>query len=96
MKKELTDKDRDLIDNCTSYIKEKTKEDKLELKTGNLTRDEAKQLFDETAGLMRAIMDLKDIEEDTARIKRKEFHEVFSREKVAEARRWLQLSKGIV
>lgn len=90
MKKKLTDEDRQRIDNYISYLQKKAKEDELELKTERLTRDEAKRLFDEAAGLMRTVMDLKDIEEGTAKAKAKEFHEIFSRERVAEARRWLQ------
>ncbi|MDW7731942.1 MAG: DUF5788 family protein [Methanolobus sp.] len=94
MKKKLTDENRQQIDDYISYLQEKAKEDELELKTEKLTRDEAKRLFDEAAGLMRTIMDLKDIEEGTAKAKAQEFHDIFSRERVAEARRWLQFLKS--
>lgn len=93
MKKKLTDEDRKQIDNYISYLRKKAKEDESELETERLTRDEAKRLFDEAAGLMRTVMDLKDIEEGTAKAKAKEFHEIFSRERVAEARRWLHFLK---
>lgn len=92
-KKEITDEDRKHIDSYISFLKEKEKEDELELKTEKLTRKEAKQLFNELAGLMRTIMDLKEIEEGIAKEKEKEFHEIFSRERVAEARRWLEFLK---
>jgi hypothetical protein len=38
-------------------------------------------------------MDLKEIKDGTTKKKEKEFHEAFSRERVAEARRWLQFLK---
>lgn len=93
MKKELKDEDRKQIDDYISYLRDKANEDKLELKTERLTREEAKRLFDEAAGLMRTIMDLRDIEEGKAKEKRREFHEVFSHQRVAEARRWLRFLK---
>ncbi|WP_292467021.1 DUF5788 family protein [Methanolobus sp.] len=76
-----------------SYIREKEKEDELELSTKKLTRKEAKDLFNETAGLLRAIMDLREIEDGTAKEKEQEFRDTFSRERTAEARRWLQFLK---
>jgi len=93
-KGELDDEDRGLINKCILYINEKAKEDELELATGELTREEADKLFDETAGLMRTVMDLKEIKEGTSKEKEKEFRETFSHERVAEARRWLNFLKG--
>ncbi len=81
------------IDMYISYLRDKEKGDELELATKKLSHKEAKTLFDETAGLLRAIMDLKDIEDGTTKEKEKEFHDTFSRERVAEARRWLQFLK---
>ncbi|MBN2111025.1 MAG: methyl-accepting chemotaxis protein [Methanosarcinaceae archaeon] len=92
-KKKITTADRKQIDKYISFLKEKAKEDELELRTEKLTGDEAKRLFDELSGLMRTIMDLKEIEEGTAKEKEKEFHEIFSRERVAEVRRWLEFLK---
>jgi hypothetical protein len=90
---EISDENTKQIDKYISFLKEKEKEDELELTTKKLTREEAKILFNETAGLLRAIMDLRGIEDGTGKEKEREFHQVFSRERVAEARRWLQLLK---
>jgi hypothetical protein len=92
-KEKLDNEDRKFIDKCILYIKEKAKEDELELATGQITQEEAKKLFDETAGLLRTVMDLRDIEEGVAREKEKEFLEIFTRERVAEARRWMNFLK---
>ncbi|MEZ5334721.1 MAG: DUF5788 family protein [Methanolobus sp.] len=92
-KSKLTDEDIRHIDTYISYLQEKEAEDELELKTEKLTKKEAKALFNETAGLLRAIMDLKEIEDGTAKEKEQKFHETFSRERVEEARKWLSFLK---
>ncbi|WP_340819324.1 DUF5788 family protein [Methanolobus sp. WCC4] len=89
-KDELSDEDIRHIDMYLSHLRDKEREDELMLKTGELTRKEAKSLFNETAGLLRAIMDLREIEDGTAKEMEKDFKEHFSQERVAEARRWLQ------
>jgi hypothetical protein len=89
-KNNLTDEDRKHIDKYISYLREKEQEDETKLKTEKLTKKEAKALFNETSGILRAIMDLREIEDGTVREKEKEFHDLFSRERVAEARRWLR------
>ncbi|WMW22021.1 DUF5788 family protein [Methanolobus mangrovi] len=89
----LSDDDVRHIDTYISYIREKEKEDELKLATSKLTRKDAKALFNETAGLLRAIMDLREIEDGTAKEKEQEFRDTFSRERVDEARRWLQFLK---
>lgn len=92
-KEKLEDDDRKLINKCILYIDEKAKEDELELATGQLTREEAERLFDETSGLLRTLMNLRDIEEGKSKERKKKFHETHSRERVAEARRWLNFLK---
>ncbi|WP_342306153.1 DUF5788 family protein [Methanolobus sp. ZRKC5] len=89
----LSTEDTKHIDMYISYLREKEKEDELELATKKLSHKEAKTLFDETAGLLRAIMDLRGIEDGTTKEKEKEFHDIFSRERVVEARKWLQFLK---
>lgn len=89
-KDKLSDEDIEHIDHYISYLREKEKEDETELKTEKLTRKEARDLFNETAGLLRAIMDLREIEDGTAKEKEQEFHNIFSQERIAEARRWLR------
>lgn len=92
-KDELSDEDIGHIDMYVSHLRVKEREDELKLKTGDLTRKEAKSLFNETAGLLRAIMDLREIEDGTAKELEKKFEERFSQERAAEARRWLQFLK---
>lgn len=92
-KEKLEDDDRKLINKCILYIDEKAKEDELELATGQLTREEAERLFDETTGLLRTLMNLRDIEEGKSKERKKKFHETYSRERMAEARRWLNFLK---
>ena len=89
----LSDDDIKHIDTYISYIREKEKEDELKLATNKLTRKEAKALFNETAGLLRAIMDLREIEDGTAKEKEQEFRDTFSRERIDEAHRLLQFLK---
>ena len=88
-KDDLADEDRKHIDEYLVYLREKEQEDETKLKTEKLTKEEAKALFNETGGILRAIMDLREIEDGTVRDKEKEFHDIFSKERVAEARRWL-------
>nr|WP_321496593.1 DUF5788 family protein [uncultured Methanolobus sp.] len=88
-KDDLADEDRKHIDEYLVYLREKEQEDETKLKTGKLTKEEAKALFNETGGILRAIMDLREIEDGTFREKEKEFHDIFSKERVSEARRWL-------
>lgn len=89
-KNNITDEDRKHIDEYIRYLREKEQEDETKLKTESLTKEEAKALFNETGGILRAIMDLREIEEGTIRKKEKEYHDIFSKERVAEARRWLK------
>ncbi|WP_321429370.1 DUF5788 family protein [uncultured Methanolobus sp.] len=89
-KDKLTDEDIVHIDKYITFLREKEQEDETKLKTEKLTKDEAKALFNETGGILRAIMDLRDIEEGTVKEKEKEFHDIFSKERVAEARKWLR------
>jgi hypothetical protein len=89
-KDKLTDEDIGHIDKYIAFLREKEQEDETKLKTEKLTKDEAKALFNETGGILRAIMDLRDIEEGTVKEKEKEFHDIFSKERVAEARKWLR------
>ena len=56
-----------------------------------LTRDQAEQLYDEAAGLVRAIMDLRDLEE--GKIKMADFDEIALRDKLEDARRWVKYVK---
>lgn len=78
-KETLSDDEKKQIEKCIDVLNEKERVDELELETKEMTREEAKTLSDETAGLLRAIMDLREIEEGISKKKEKEFHEMFQR-----------------
>lgn len=92
-RKNISDDDRKQIEKYIAVLKEKEMADELELQTKEMTREESKKLFNETAGLMRAIMDLREIEEGTSKEKEKEFHDMFSTQRTEEIRRWLNFLK---
>jgi hypothetical protein len=55
------------IDHFLSLLKEKEREYERALERDDISYEEARNLFSETAGIMRAIMDLTQIEEETQR-----------------------------
>ncbi len=55
------------IDHFLSLLKEKECEYERALERDDISYEEARNLFNETAGIMRAIMDLTQIEEETQR-----------------------------
>ncbi|WP_321417768.1 DUF5788 family protein [uncultured Methanomethylovorans sp.] len=89
----ISDDEKNQIDKYIAVLKEKERIDELELQTKEITREEARKLFDETAGLLRAIMDLREIEDGTSKNNKKEFHEIFSVQRTEEIRRWLNFLK---
>lgn len=89
----LSEDDKQEIEKCIVLLKDKEKIDELELETKEMTLEEAKKLSDETAGLLRAIMDLREIEEGISKEKENEFHEIFSAQRTEEIRRWLNFLK---
>lgn len=92
-KETISDDEKQEIEECIQLLKKKELIDELELETKEMTREEAKGLFDETAGLLRAIMDLREIEEGISKEKEKKFHEMFSTQRTEEIRRWLNFLK---
>ena len=92
-KETISDDEKQEIEECIQLLKNKERIDELELETKEMTREEAKELFNETAGLLRAIMDLKEIENGISKEKEKEFHEMFSTQRTEEIRRWLNFLK---
>lgn len=89
----LSEDDKQEIEKCIVLLKDKERIDELELETKEMTLEEAKKLSDETAGLLRAIMDLREIEEGISKEKENEFHEIFSAQRTEEIRRWLNFLK---
>jgi phosphoribosyl-ATP pyrophosphohydrolase len=61
-KDELSLAEKSRIDKCIEVISAKEKKDEKELEERSLTSEEARKLYHETAGLLRAIIDLKEIE----------------------------------
>jgi len=89
----LSEDDKQEIETCIALLKDKERIDEVELETKEMTLEEAKKLSDETAGLLRAIMDLREIEEGISKEKENEFHEIFSAQRTEEIRRWLNFLK---
>ena len=94
-KETITQTEKASIDKCIEIISTKEKEDEKELEGQSLTQDEAKALYHETAGLLRAIMDLKEIEDGTFRENTKHFQEQFGEQRVKDAKLWLEFIKKV-
>ena len=89
----ISEEEKQEIEKCIALLKDKERIDEVELETKEMTLEEAKKLSDETAGLLRAIMDLREIEEGISKEKENEFHEIFSAQRTEEIRRWLNFLK---
>jgi hypothetical protein len=89
-KDKLTEVEKSRIDKCIGIISAKEKKDEKELEEKPLTPEEAKNLFHETAGLLRAITDLKEIEDGTLQESAKRFQEQFNNQRIKDARLWLE------
>ncbi|WP_440956981.1 DUF5788 family protein [Methanosarcina sp. Mfa9] len=94
-KDEITPEEKEQIDNCIKLISGKEEEDEKELEEMALTRDEARTLYHETAGLLRAIMDLRDIEDGSLKERTKHFQEKFADQRVRDAKLWLEFLKEV-
>ena len=84
-KKELTEKERAEIEELNHIIGSKERYDENLLKEMKLTHGEAKRIHDEIAGIIRAILDLKDLLKNRNRSKAQE---EMIRKKVEDARKW--------
>lgn len=94
-KDKLTDSEKSRIDKCIEIISAKEKEDEKELEEKSLTREEAKNLYHETAGLLRAITDLKEIESGALQEDTKRFNEKFANQRIRDAKLWLEFIKNV-
>ena len=94
-KENLTASEKSQIDKCIDIISEKEREDEKELEEKPLTEEQAKSLYHETAGLLRAIMDLKEIESGALKESAKRFQEQFVNQRVKDARLWLEFIKNV-
>lgn len=94
-KETLTEAEKVSIDKCIEIISAREKEDEKELEEKPLTSENAQTLYHETAGLLRAIMDLKEIETGTLKENAKRFQEQFVNQRVKDARLWLEFIKKV-
>lgn len=84
-KKELTRKERDEIEELIHVLESKEEFDENLLREMKLTHGEAKQLHDEAIGIIRAILDLKDL----LRCRNKSnIQEEMIRKKIEDAKKW--------
>lgn len=91
-KKKLSEQERMRLLELVHILETKEKHDEEALHKANLTREEAKRLYDESASLIRAIMDLRECE--AGKVKLKESRDEIRR-KVDDARRWIGFLKNI-
>ena len=91
----LTEVEKSIIDKCIDIISAKEKEDEKELEEKTLTREEAKTLYRETAGLLRAVMDLKEIESGALKESSRRFQEQFANQRIKDAKLWLEFIKEV-
>ncbi|HET8687854.1 MAG TPA: DUF5788 family protein [Methanosarcina sp.] len=94
-KDELSPAEKSRIDKCIEIISAKEKKDEKELEEKSLTSEEARRLYHETAGLLRAITDLKEIESGTFKENTKRFQEQFVNQRIKDARLWLEFIKKV-
>lgn len=91
-KKEFSEDEKKRFLELVRILETKEKHDEEALRKAALTREEAKKLYDETASLIRAIMDLRECE--TGKVKLKESSDEIKR-KVDDARRWIGFLKNV-
>lgn len=94
-KDKLTESEKSGIEKCIEIISAKEKEDEKELEEESLTDEEAKNLYHETAGLLRAITDMKEIESGAFQEDTKHFQEMFANQRIRDAKLWLEFIKNV-
>ncbi len=90
-KRRLTENEKNCVRGLILLLDKKEKFDEERLEKARLTRAQAEQLYEEAGGLVRAIMDLRDLEE--GKIKKADFDEIALRDKLEDARRWVKYVK---
>lgn len=89
-KDKLSVAEKSRINKCIEIISAKEMEEEKELEEKSLTSEEARKLYHETAGLLRAITDLKEIESGTFKENTKRFQEKFDNQRIKDAKFWLE------
>ena len=93
-KDKLTEVEKARIDELIEIISVKEQEDEKQLEEKSLTPEEAKNLYRETAGLLRAITDLNEVEDGTFEEESKHFQEIFANQRIKDAKIWLEFIKN--
>jgi hypothetical protein len=88
----LTPEEFAAVDELHREIEEKIREEELEIKSANVSEAEARELYVEACGLIRAAVDLRDIEK---REMLHDYSEVEASAKVDAEKRWLEYLKKI-
>ena len=91
-KKDLSEDEKNNILGLVDDLETKAKLDEEILSRESLTREEAKRLYNEIAGFIRAIMDLKECEAGGIKLMEPS-NEI--RQKVNDARRWIGFLKNV-
>ncbi|MDR6222672.1 DUF5788 family protein [Methanococcoides alaskense] len=89
-KPSLNDADKERIEQCILSLSEKARSFEHMLGTDKMTVGEAKDIFDKTAGLLRAVMDLKEIEELPGPARMTKFKEEAKKCTVKDAKGWVK------
>ena len=87
----LTEPEQEWVRELIHVLENREEVDEKCLMDEKLTCEEAKRLYHESAGLLRAIMDLKDLE--AGKIKIADFDEIAIKDKVDDARNWVKFMK---
>ena len=90
--KELSEQEKDRLVELVTFLETKAKYDEEVLLREDITKEEAKKLYNEIASFIRAIMDLKECE--AGKIKLKEPSDDI-KQKVDDARRWIGFLKNV-
>lgn len=90
--KQISDEEKIRISNLVRLLETKEKYDEDALIHAKITREEALRLYHESAGLLRAIMDIREC--GSGKIKLKCTDDVMEH-KINDAKRWLGFLKGV-
>jgi uncharacterized protein (DUF2267 family) len=91
-KKEHSEQEKDHFMELVTLLENKAKHDEEILLRDELTKEEAKRLYNEIASFIRAIMDLKECE--AGKVKLKEPNDEI-KQKIDDARRWIGFLKNV-
>ena len=86
-KPQISDEDKEQINYCISQISKKEEEYEKDLGELDLTQEDAKKLFSQTAGLLRALMDLKELEASPIKKRSRKFHYDAKKRKIDDAKK---------